>query len=1046
MSCAAPLPLHAPATGDARKTVTVLFCDVVGSTPLGEQLEHESVRKVLTRFFDEMASVLERHGGTVEKYIGDAIVAFFGTPVLHEDDALRAVRAAAEMGTALDVLNAELMPVWGVSLRTRIGVNTGEVVEGSAAIGGAFVVSDAVNVAARLEQTAAPGEVVLGLETYALVRDAVKVDEGRVLSLKGKADRVTGFRLLDVDLGAGSPTRMSPAFVGRAREFEALRDAFETSLREDCCVLLTVLGAAGVGKSRLANEFADGLGQEARVVRGHCLPYGDGITFWPVAELVKDACGITTEDSREVARAKIQRAVIGSDQEGLIAERVAAIVGFAESPGGMQETFWAIRRFLECLQAERPLVVLFDDIQWAEPTFLDFVEYLAGWSRDARILAMCLARPDLLDMRPSWTGALAAARTLELLPLSEDESGELIANLLGASPLDAADAARIVEAAEGNPLFVEEMLRMLEDDGWLARQDDGWRVVGDLSHMAVPATIQALLAARLDRLSGGEKAVLGTASVIGKEFWWGAVAELMPEDVVPRVGSHLQTLIRKGLITPERSTIAGEDAFRFHHTLVLEAAYRGVPKERRADLHESFAAWIETRSGDRLVENEELVGYHLEQAHRYRLELAAPDEGVRALGVRASERLTAAGKRALAGGDMAAAANLLERAAALRDPADPLRLALLPELGEALTATGDFVRADRVLDEALRGAEAVGDRGLASHSTIMRLLLMESTAPKGRSEVALRELDRVIPIFEELSDDLGLARAWRLTADVRWTQARYADVDEALERAISHARRAGAGWVEAESLGMYTGSGVYGPTPVAAAIARCERTLRSARSNQLVEALAVRSMAALRAMQGRSDEARELIRRSVGILEDLGLSVRAAFVSETAAFVERLAGDPEASERALRSGFEVSEKLGELGFLSTVSALLAKRMLERGRLDEADSFIAAAAEAAAEDDLTTQVLVKSARGRARAARGELSEGARLCLDAAQLSEQTDDVNMRADALKDLGEVLASAGNLTGAREAFADALRLFEQKGNMVSAKAAREMLERPNA
>ena len=582
----------------------------MGSTPLGEQLEHESVRKVLTRFFDEMASVLERHGGTVEKYIGDAIVAFFGTPVLHEDDALRAVRAAAEMGTALDVLNAELMPVWGVSLRTRIGVNTGEVVEGSAAIGGAFVVSDAVNVAARLEQTAAPGEVVLGLETYALVRDAVKVDEGRVLSLKGKADHVTGFRLLDVDLGAGSPTRMSPAFVGRAREFEALRDAFETSLREDCCVLLTVLGAAGVGKSRLANEFADGLGQEARVVRGHCLPYGDGITFWPVAELVKDACGITTEDSREVARAKIQRAVIGSDQEGLIAERVAAIVGFAESPGGMQETFWAIRRFLECLQAERPLVVVFDDIQWAEPTFLDFVEYLAGWSRDARILAMCLARPDLLDMRPSWTGALAAARTLELLPLSEDESEELIANLLGASPLDAADAARIVEAAEGNPLFVEEMLRMLEDDGWLARQDDGWRVVGDLSHMAVPATIQALLAARLDRLSGGEKAVLGTASVIGKEFWWGAVAELMPEDVVPRVGSHLQTLIRKGLITPERSTIAGEDAFRFHHTLVLEAAYRGVPKERRADLHESFAEWIETRSGDRLVENEELVGYH----------------------------------------------------------------------------------------------------------------------------------------------------------------------------------------------------------------------------------------------------------------------------------------------------------------------------------------------------------------------------------------------------------------------------------------------------
>ncbi len=1046
MSCAAPLPFHTPATGDSRKTVTVLFCDVVGSTPLGERLEPESVRKVMTRFFEEMHTVLERHGGTVEKYIGDAVVAFFGTPVLHEDDALRAVRAAAEMGTALDALNAELEPAWGVSLRTRIGVNTGEVVVGTSTNGGALVVSDAVNVASRLEQTAAPGEVLLGLETYALVRDAVKVDEGRAFTLKGKVDPVTGFRLLEVDPGSGSPSRATPAFVGRARESEALRDAFDASLREDRCVLMTVLGAAGVGKSRLAGEFADGLGRAARVVRGRCLPYGDGITFWPIAELVKDACGVTTEDSREAARAKIDQAVEGSDQGGLIAERVAAVSGFAESPGGMQETFWAIRRFIECLQTERPLVVLFDDIQWAEPTFLDLVEYLAGWSRGARILVLCLARLDLLDVRPSWTGALGGARTLELAPLSEDESQELIANLLGASPLDASDSARIVEAAEGNPLFVEEMLRMLEDDGWLAREHDGWRVVGDLSQVAVPATIQALLAARLDRLGGEEKAVLGTAAVIGKEFWWGAVAELAPEEVIPRVGSHLQTLVRKGLIMPESSTLAGEDAFRFHHILVLEAAYHGLPKGRRAEVHERFAGWIEARSGDRFVEYEEVVGYHLEQAYRYRLELAAADESGRALGARASERLTAAGRRALAGGDMAAAANLLERAAALRDPADPERLALLPDLGEALTDTGDLKRADQVLDEALRGAEAVGDPGLEGHATIVRLLLMESTDPKGRSEVALRELERVIPVFEHLGDHLGLARAWRLTADVRWTQARYAAVDDALEQAISHARTAGAGWVEAESLGLYTGAGVYGPTPVTAAIERCERTLGSARSNQLVEALALRSMAALRAMLGGIDEARELIERSVGILEDLGLWLRAVFVSETTAFVERLAGDAEASERALRSGFEVSEKLGELGFLSTVAALLAKGMLERGRLDDAESFIAAGTEAAASDDLTTQVLLRSARGRALAARGELDGGAVLCREAAALAEQSDDVNMRGDALQDLGEVLVSARDLSGAREAFAGALGLFEAKGNVVSAAATRSLLERLDA
>lgn len=417
MACSAFLPAPVPVPGDARKVVTVLFCDVVGSTPLGEQLEPETVRKVMTRFFEEMRVVLERHGGAVEKYIGDAVVAFFGTPVLHEDDAVRAVRAAAEMQAALVEMDAELERSWGVSLRSRIGINTGEVVVSDPASGGSVVVSDAVNVAARLEQTAAPGEILLGPDTYALVRGVVTVDEGRALSLKGKADPVMGFRLLTVEPGRDVDHRANPAFVGRADEFAALRRAFEQSAAERSCVLLTVLGAAGVGKSRLADEFAATLGADARVVRGRCLPYGDGITFWPVAELVKDACGIDPDDSQVAARAKIAGTLEGADDADVIAERVAAVSGFGESSGAVQETFWAIRRFLECLQSERPLVVLFDDIQWAEPTFLDLLEYLAGWSRDARILLLCLARTDLLDVRPSWAGTLATDRSL-LLSLS----------------------------------------------------------------------------------------------------------------------------------------------------------------------------------------------------------------------------------------------------------------------------------------------------------------------------------------------------------------------------------------------------------------------------------------------------------------------------------------------------------------------------------------------------------------------------------------------------------------------------------------------------
>src|SRR4051794_83588 len=473
MACGSPLPEPAePVAGEIRKTVTVLFCDVVGSTLLGEQLDPESVRRVMTRFYDGMRSVLERHGGTVEKYIGDAVMGVFGLPVLHEDDALRAVRAAAEMRSALAKLNEELRTSLGVELQIRIGVNTGEVVTGNS---GSPVLGDAINVAARLEQTAAPGDVLLGRQTYALVRDAVSVDDGRALSLKGKAEPVTGYRLIDVELRAGRDDHGAPAFVGREREVRDLREAFDESVRHSLCVLLTVLGSAGVGKSRLAEEFTHSVSADASVVRGRCLPYGDGITFWPVAEMVRDACDIGIDEPRDAAREKIARVLDGIDDAETIVDGVAAVAGIVETSTGMQETFWAIRRFLESLQRERPLVVLFDDIHWAEPVFLDLVEYLASSSRDARITLLCLARPELLELRPAWIGLEPTARTLMLSPLAPEESATLIADLLGTSPLDTPDRDRIVEAAEGNPLFLEEMLRMLEDDGLLSNDGGVWR-------------------------------------------------------------------------------------------------------------------------------------------------------------------------------------------------------------------------------------------------------------------------------------------------------------------------------------------------------------------------------------------------------------------------------------------------------------------------------------------------------------------------------------------------------------------------------------------
>jgi class 3 adenylate cyclase/tetratricopeptide (TPR) repeat protein len=1040
MACGSPLPGDEPAPHGARKTVTVVFCDVAGSTPIAERLDPESVREVLSRFFREMRAVLEAHGGTVEKFIGDAVMAVFGVPLLHEDDAIRAVRAAAEMRDALPALSENIVGRWGVELRARIGVNTGEVVVGDPEAGQALVVGDAVNVAARLEQAATPGEVLLGPATYALVRDLVEAEETGPLELKGKRAPALAFRLLGVEPGSLAAPRPEPPLVGRRDELATLRSAFERCAGDRRCELVTILGSAGEGKSRLAREFVGELAERALVLPARCLPYGDGITFWPVAELVKQACGITDDDPRDLALARIEATVDGAEDGSLIAERVAAVTGFGSATAGLQETFWAIRRFLEHVGRDLPLVVSVDDLQWAEPTFLDLVEYLAGWGRDVAMLLLCLARPDLMDARPSWGSGVANASTLPLSPLGDEESAELIAAILGGDRLDERTTARIAQAAGGNPLFLEEMLRMLEDDGLLQRQDGGWVATADLSDVDVPASIHALLGARLDRLAADERSVIRCASVIGKVFWWGAVAELVPASLRAEVGSHLQTLVRKELVRPERSSFAGEDAFRFHHILIQETAYRGTPKEIRADLHERFAVWVERAVGERASEFEEVLGYHLEQAYRYRIELGAAEDRTAELGLRGARLLAAAGRRAFARGDMSAAADLLGRGAALFPAEHPERRALLPNLGEALSEEGDLAGGEAVLAEAIDLARRADDRGGYANAEIVRLLVLEATDPKGRSQ-SLSQVEALIEVLEELGDDLGLARAHRLLGDIHWAHCHYAAADAAFERAIEYARRAGGGWEEAWLQGQYMGSGTYGPVPAAEVARRCEDVLARSEGVGGVEARALRALAAVRAMEGRFDEARELAARARSILEELGQRLRAAFVSETSGFIETLAGDFVAAERELRSGYDTMVELGERGFQATVAGELAHALLEQGRLGDAEVLAKVSEDVGAEDDIATQVLWRSARARILATRLRTPEAESLGREALALAEATDDLNMHADTLVDLGEVLRAAGRHTEAADAFSQAVDRYEAKGNVVGARDARRRL-----
>jgi predicted ATPase len=993
----------------------------------------------MTRFFREMRTVLERHGGTVEKFIGDAVMAVFGVPLLHEDDALRAVRAAAGMHEAVAALNEELERRWGVELRTRIGVNTGEVVVGDPAAGQALVVGDAVILAARLEQTAPPGEVLLGPETFALVRDHVDAQPIAGLELKGMRSPVTAYRLVDVELGpAAVGGRQDPPLVGRGEELATIRSAFERAVRARGCELLTILGSAGVGKSRLAREFETGVEPRAIVLRARCPSYGDGITFWPIAELVRQACGITNDDSQEEARSKIEQALEGAEDGPLIADRVAAVTGFAAATTGLQETFWAIRRLLEWLGRSRPLVVVFDDIQWAEPTFLDLLEYLAGWCREVALLLLCLARPDLIDERPAWGGGSDNSSSLHLMPLRDDESAELIVGLLGGMRLQDPATERITESSGGNPLFVEEMLRMLEDDGLLTRGDGGWVVAGDLSDIAVPASIQALLGARLDRLSPEELAVIRCASVVGKVFWWGAVEELAPQVVRPHVGSHLQTLVRKDMIRPERSSFSGEDAFRFHHILIQDAAYAGTPKEIRADLHERFADWVERAAGERVMEVEEIIGYHLEQAYRYRSELGRTEEAAEDLAVRGARRLALVGRRAFARGDMSAAADLLARAAALFPEAHTDRGAVLPDLGLALSEAGELARADAVILEAAGLAERAGDEGLRAHAAVVGRLLLESTDPKRTSGEAVSEVEELVAILDAMGDELGLARANRLLGDVHWTGSRYSAAQASYQRSMEHARRAGAVWEETEALGGTLVSGVYGLAPASEVARRCEEVLAARPAIGTLEARAFRTLASVRAMEGRFDDARELAARARLILEELGLRLRATFMAETLGSIEMLAGDFAAAEREYRAGYDAAAELGERGFLSTIAAELAHALVAQGKLEDADVLTKLSEDIGAEDDLATQVMWRSARARILAARGLLDDARSLALEAVTLAEETDDLNMRADTLVDLAEVLRAAGRAGESAEALTRALELYETKGNVVGTRAAR--------
>jgi class 3 adenylate cyclase/tetratricopeptide (TPR) repeat protein len=966
-----------------RKTVTVLFCDLVGSTALGDQADPEVLQETMSRYHGELRTILERHGGRVEKFVGDAAMAVFGIPEVHEDDALRAARAGTEIQEAVSALGLEV----------RIGLNTGEVVAGT---GETLVTGDAVNVAARLEQAAQAGEILLGESTERLVRDAVRTEAIEPLPLKGKAEPVPAFRLLELRSDIPSFTqRIDAPFVGREHELKALENVLRTAVEHRQAQLATIVGLPGIGKSRLTRELVQR--SDARVLVGRCLSYGEGITYWPLQEIAQQIGDISAVTEDELALA-----------------RIAAALG--EGTASSEEIAWGFRRLFEELARKGPLIVVLDDIHWAEPTLLDLVEYVATFAQDAPLLLLCTARPDLFERRPAWATPKPNAVVLTLEPLAEEQTQTLVDELREV-PEEA--KARIVQAAEGNPLFVEQLVAMQAESG--------------NGHFEIPPTIQALLAARVDRLEAEEREVIERASVEGRLFHRGAVQELVPESAREGVGRWLMTLVRKEFISPDRSQLPGDDGFRFGHILIRDAAYDSIPKRLRAELHERFAGWLELRMGDEA--HDEILGYHLEHAYRYRVELGHDDERARELAVRAGRRLAEAGRRAHARKDAPATCALLERATELLPKDDPTLPSLLELLGYATFGAGDLRSALETLRRAQSAAAAAGQRSIELRARMSELIVLLITNPDQDIEASLGEAQAAIAELEQLEDSESLARAWHAVTEVGSARADFALLEEAARQRLALARRAGLPRDALWAAVWLTLALTQGPTPVEEAIPRAERALADFPADRSGEL----HLAVLYAYAGRHAEAAETIESARQALLELGERTHEAM---NVAWIALLAGHPDRAESELRTAAEVLEAAGERGDFSRVAAVLAEVLYRLGRDEEAEEWARRSERATLPEDIVSQARWRSTRANALARRGETDEALRLSAEAVEWSRRSDGLPLLGDCLLARGEVLRMLGRDEEARPVLEQALAVYERKGIVPSIERTRTALD----
>jgi DNA-binding SARP family transcriptional activator len=1005
-------PVLAPgsATGGtppARRPVTVLCVALQLAPSSGVALDPEAHGIVNEHVVSGLTAVLERHGGKLAASDGEHLMGVFGVATLHEDDALRAARASLEAREALTA-DAGVMPrQFGASLMYRFGLATGE-----ALVGGPGPLGFAGDVGARaamLAEAAAPGQILISRQTQQLAAGAIEADSAgpdRFLLRSAQA----GLRPLAV--------RLDAPLVGRVEEIRRLEAAYARATRERVTVTVTVTGEAGIGKTRLVQEFAGGLGREAHVFTGRCLPYGDGITFWPLREVIRQAG--SGDDSPERIKDLLAEE---ADAENVAEQLHRALGSGSQGRTAATEIFWAARRLLEALARDRPVLVIFEDLHWAEPTLLDLVESLALRPGRSPIVVVCIARPELLDQRPAWAAEADRSVSIQLGPLGEFPAEALLDSLSAGHPIAPSTWARLIDTAGGNPLYLEQLAVSLSEQS------------GSDIRPALPPTIEALLSARLQRLGPGASSVLVRAAIVGKDFGGRETRELLPVEARSPFSRNLQTLIAKGLVQPGPGRSSHQE-YSFRHILIQEAAYRSIPKSLRAELHHRYADWIEVSVSDPFPARSEILGYHLEQSVRYRTELWPGDPESAALSQRAAGHLETAGYAAHDRDDDVAAVNLLDRAAALLPGDAPVLGRLYTILGTALVEAGQFEKAEAALYHAQRITAANGDERQHAHARVETLLLHLNMSPDEAEMEIARALPELRREFDASQDDLGICRTLQLEAALHWDHARSGAAEYAWLRASDYARKVNDRRQLADILGWLASAALWGPTPAPEGIKRCMDYLDEIGNHPIGKAGILLSMSGLYAMQDDFAAAQEMLNTEKSLLETLGPTMKGV-ITQPAALIAMLGGDPASAERYLKLEFDSLHQMGERRLLATTAATLARAIAAQGpsRYDEAMQLIARSQEAAAHEDLSAQAIGVGLHARILADRGRYREAEELARSAVAISAQTDLLSEHADTLLELSHVLAAAGQVSEAHSAATQALELYQRKGNLPGAR-----------